>query len=103
MSKVDKRATHRKFRNHDIWIMGEHLILLSHFRTLSQQGQVWPLRKKTPTIQQLTTMLATSKNVLFPGYNHLLTTSADDPTLWLSPERKVTQHYIKTALNETRS
>ena len=28
-------------------------------------------------------MLATSKNVLhvFPGYNHLLTTGADDPSL----------------------
>ena len=25
-------------------------------------------------------MLATSKHVLFPGHNHLLTTSADDPT-----------------------
>ena len=30
-------------------------------------------------------MLATSKNVLFPGHNHLLTASTDDPTLWLSP------------------
>ena len=26
-------------------------------------------------------MLATSKNVLFPGHNHLLTTSTDDPSL----------------------
>ena len=26
-------------------------------------------------------MLDTSKNVLFPGHNHLLTTSTDDPTL----------------------
>ena len=26
-------------------------------------------------------MLATSKNVLFPGHNHLLTTGTDDPTL----------------------
>ena len=26
-------------------------------------------------------MLATSKNVFFPGHNHLLTTSADDPLL----------------------
>ena len=30
------------------------------------------------TIHQVTTMLSTSKNVLFPGHNHLLTTSADD-------------------------
>ena len=38
------------------------------------------LRKKA-TIHQLTTMLATSKNVLFPGHNHLLTTGTDDLTL----------------------
>ena len=30
---------------------------------------------------QVTTMLATSKNVLFPDHNHLLTTGADDPSL----------------------
>ena len=29
-------------------------------------------------------MLATSKNVLFPGHYHLLTTGADDPTLNLT-------------------
>ena len=39
-----------------------------------------PLHKKA-TIHQVTTMLATSKNVLFPGHNHLLTTGTDDPTL----------------------
>ena len=38
------------------------------------------LRKKN-TIHQVTTKLATSKNVLFPGPNHLLTTGADDPSL----------------------
>ena len=38
------------------------------------------LCKKAP-IHQVTTMLATSKNVLFPGPNHMLTTSADDPSL----------------------
>ena len=36
---------------------------------------------KKVTIHQLTTMLATSRNVLFPGYNHLLTIDADDPSL----------------------
>ena len=36
---------------------------------------------KKATVHQVTIMLATSKNVLFPGYNHLLTTSADDLTL----------------------
>ena len=39
-----------------------------------------PLHKKA-NIHQLTTMLATSNNVLFPGPNHLLTSSADDSTL----------------------
>ena len=43
---------------------------------------------KTDTIHQLTTMLATSKNALFPGHNHLLTTGADDPKLFLSPDRQ---------------
>ena len=37
------------------------------------------------TIHQVTTILATSKNVLLPPANHLLTTGADDPSLWLSP------------------
>ena len=35
---------------------------------------------KSHYIHQLTIMLATSKNVLFPGPNHLLTTGADDPS-----------------------
>ena len=34
------------------------------------------------TIHQVTTMLATSKIVLFPGHNHLRTTGPDDPSLW---------------------
>ena len=33
------------------------------------------------TIHQITTMLATSKYVLFSGHNHLLTTGTDDPIL----------------------
>ena len=33
---------------------------------------------KKATIYQVTTMLATSENVLFPGRNHLPTTAADD-------------------------
>ena len=41
------------------------------------------------TIHQVTTMLAISKHVPFLGHNHLLTTGADDPTLWLLPEHQV--------------
>ena len=33
------------------------------------------------TMHQVTTMLATSKNVLFPDHNHLLTTATDDHSL----------------------
>ena len=33
------------------------------------------------TIHQVNTLLATSKNILFPGHNHLLTTGTDDLTL----------------------
>ena len=36
------------------------------------------------TIHQVTTVLDTSKNVLFPGPNHLQTTGVDDPSLRLS-------------------
>ena len=38
-------------------------------------------RAKKVTIHRVTTILASSRNVLFPGHNHLLTTGADDPTL----------------------
>ena len=41
--------------------------------------------QKKNTIHQVTTMVATSKNVLFPGHNHLLTTGADDPSLAGTP------------------
>ena len=38
-------------------------------------------------------MLATAKNVLFPGHNHLLTTGTDDLTFWLSPECQQVKGY----------
>ena len=50
-----------------------------------------PLPQKA-TIHQVTTMLATSKNVLFSGHNHLLTTSADDPSLHACMIIKVLGH-----------
>ena len=34
-------------------------------------------------------MIATSRNVLFPGHNHLLTTGADDPTFLRAPARAI--------------
>ena len=38
-------------------------------------------KKNNNYIQQVTNMLATSKNVLFPGHNHLQAASTDWPTL----------------------
>ena len=46
-----------------------------------QQELQHPTQRKKVTIQQVTIMLATSMNILFPGHNHLLTTSTDDPSL----------------------
>ena len=40
-----------------------------------------PALRKKATIHQVTTMLDASKNVIFPGHNHLLTTSTDDLAL----------------------
>ena len=40
------------------------------------------LREKA-TIHQMTIMLATSKNVLFPGHNHMLTTGTDTSDTWI--------------------
>ena len=37
--------------------------------------------RKNTTIHQVTTVLATSKNVLLPGHNHMLTTGTDDMIL----------------------
>ena len=45
-------------------------------------GIQWKLSLcKKATMHQVTTMLATSKNLQFPGHNHLLTTGIDDLTL----------------------
>ena len=57
--------------------------LLSYISTIDAVKQMqnkWSLRKRT-TIHQVTTMLAISKNVVFPGHNQLLTTGTDDPSL----------------------
>ena len=53
-----------------------------------QDMQMENLHSAKATIHKVTTMLPISKNVLFPGQNHLLTTNTEDLTLWLSPERQ---------------
>ena len=55
----------------------------SHEELIEKQIARQPITAQTNIIHQVTPMLATSKNVLFPGHNHLLTTSTDDQTLWL--------------------
>ena len=59
-----------------------YLNYLSQDKKIETQGAFGycSLRKKA-TIHQVTTMLSTSKNALFPGHNYLLTTGADDLTL----------------------
>ena len=53
---------------------------MHHLSFYSSLFKILLLRKNT-TIHKVTTMLATSKNVLFPGHNHVLTTGTDDPSL----------------------
>ena len=57
-----------------IWVL---VIVYSSFLVLLLLHS--QLRKTT--IHQVTTMLATSKHVLFPGHNYLLTTGTDNPSL----------------------
>ena len=48
---------------------------------VSMASHLQSLWKKPLYINQLNTMIATSKHVLFPGHNHLLTTDTDGPPL----------------------
>ena len=56
--------------DHFLWYSG----VFSFYMLNSVTGQ-------KATIHQVTAMLTTSTNVLFPGQNHLLTTGAHDPSL----------------------
>ena len=56
-----------------------------------------PFTVQQKTIHLVTTMLAASENVLFPGYDHLLTTGTDDSTFSLSPERQ--RAIVKVIMN----
>ena len=65
-------------RNASSMLMSEVIVITVAFYTVQKA-----------TIYQVTTMLATSKHVLFPGHNHLLTNGTDDQTtFWLSPEHQ---------------
>ena len=44
---------------------------------------------KKATIDHVTTMVAMSKNILFPGHHHLPTTGADDPRWRLANNKSV--------------
>ena len=58
-----------------LWCIQQRMLLnMKCLVTFKHQST---LRKKA-AIYQVTAMLATSKNVLYPGHNHLLTTSADN-------------------------
>ena len=56
------------------------LLMYTFFLTL-HVDYCYPSLRKKATNHQVTTLLDTSKNVLFPGHNHLLTTGTDDLSL----------------------
>ena len=56
-------------------------LLLLNLKSIIILGLIELAQHKKVPIHQLTTMLSTSKNVQFPGHNHLLTTGADNLTL----------------------
>ena len=63
-----------------------HYSLCNHLVSRSYDTPIpfhpkWPNTAQKATIHQVTTMLATSENVLFPGHNHLLIISTDGLTL----------------------
>ena len=60
---------------------GRHIFTDLYCHENHPAGTSITLRKKKTSIHQVITMLATSKYVLFPDHNHLLTTDTDDPTL----------------------
>ena len=57
-----------------------YFLLAVDLGSLKSKNGVMHCAKKA-TIHKLPTMLSTSKNVLVPGHNHLLTTGTDEPTL----------------------
>ena len=77
-----------------IWWNTQWVLLGARLLELQCSGGSQPIKMKMfqyqtlckkATIHQVTTMLVTSKHVLFLGHNHLLTIGTDVPTLWLSP------------------
>ena len=83
------------WRSGTMGIISRHFLCQNHMwprynkynlqSTRTDNAHLFPWAKKA-TIHQVTTMLATSKNDLFPGHNRLLTTGTDNSTLWLLPE-----------------
>ena len=58
-----------------------HTIDMWHLDALLLSSSASGFHCKKGSIHQVTTTLVTSKIVLFPGHNHLLTTGTDDPSL----------------------
>ena len=59
-------------------IKGASEVKLFHMK-FHENTHCWSIHEVKKPLS--TTMLATSKNVLFPDHNHLLTTGTDVPTL----------------------
>ena len=63
-----------------LWLILCHCTVIKSILEYLCSSHSQSLGKKA-TIHQLTIMLSTFKNDLFPGHNHLLTSGADDPSL----------------------
>ena len=67
---------------------GEQCIALSVTNCAGVGFKHFSVHCEKATIHQVTSMLATSTKVLFPGQNHLLTTGTDDLTFDNCPSAK---------------
>ena len=68
----------------NIWWWWKTLMKVEYFGEsfwILQEAQALLTLRNKATFHQVTTLLANSENVLFPGHNHLLTTGTDDPSL----------------------
>ena len=70
-----------------LWRCAFQPIVGCSFQETNRHLKALPLPEK-PTIHQVTTLRATSKNVLFPDLNHLLTCSCWWPDTLISPEHQ---------------
>ena len=82
MTKFFHRSLKLEHLNLQLWMQAWNSARMAN-RVASTVWRTKVRLYQKATIHPLTTMLSTSKNVLFPGHNHLLTIAADDPSFKL--------------------